>query len=138
MTLLNKTDGASAEDGISYLDLADFIRASGAEPEADLAELWRRIVLNMAVTNSDDHLRNHAFLFTSTGWRLSPLYDVNPVPYGDELSLNVDESDNRISLDLAYSVAERFGFSLKDAKRKQRVFFRQSEAVGDGSLYNAD
>ena len=118
MTLLNKTDGASAEDGISYLDLADFIRASGAEPEADLAELWRRIVFNMAVTNSDDHLRNHAFLFTSTGWRLSPLYDVNPVPYGDELSLNVDESDNRISLDLAYSVAERFGFSLKDAKKE--------------------
>lgn len=116
MTLLGKTDGASAEDGSSYLELADFIRAYGASPKKDLHELWRRIVFNMAVTNSDDHLRNHAFLFTRRGWRLSPLYDVNPVPYGDELSLNVDEFDNRISIGLALSVAERFGFIYNDAK----------------------
>lgn len=75
----------------------------------------KRIVFNMAVTNTDDHLRNHAFLFTETGWVLSPLYDVNPVPYGDELSLNVDEEDNRISLDLAISVAPRFGLDEKMA-----------------------
>ena len=55
----------------------------------------------MVVTNTDDHLRNRAFILTDKGWILSPLYDVNPVPYGDELSLNVDEEDNRISIDLA-------------------------------------
>ena len=50
----------------------------------------------MVVTNTDDHLRNRAFILTDKVWILSPLYDVNPVPYGDELSLNVDEEDNRI------------------------------------------
>ncbi len=116
MTLLGKTDGASAEDGSSYLDLASFIKSNGANPKADLMELWKRIVFNMAVTNTDDHLRNHAFMLTKTGWILSPLYDVNPVPYGDELSLNVDENDNRISLDLALRTAVRFGISEDNAK----------------------
>ncbi len=53
---------------------------SGAEPEKDLKELWKRIVFNMAVSNTDDHLRNHGFILSKKGWRLSPLYDVNPVP----------------------------------------------------------
>ena len=99
MTLLGKTDGASAADGTSYLDIAAFIKSYGAQPKQDLIELWKRIVFNMAVSNTDDHLRNHAFIFTKNGWRLSPLYDVNPVPYGDELSLNVDEEDNSINTD---------------------------------------
>lgn len=116
MTLLGKTDGASAGDGSSYLDLVSFIKSNGANPKADLIELWKRIVFNMAVTNSDDHLRNHAFILTRTGWILSPLYDVNPVPYGDELSLNVDEADNRISLELAISVSPKFGISKTDAE----------------------
>ena len=73
MTLLGKTDGASAADGSSYLDLAAFIRANGAAPRQDLAELWKRIVFSMAVSNTDDHLRNHGFLLTLTGWRLAPL-----------------------------------------------------------------
>ena len=89
MTLLGKTDGASAADGSSYLDIAAFIKSYGAQPKKDLGELWKRIVFNMAVTNTDDHLRNHAFILTDKGWILSPLYDVNPVPYGDELSLSL-------------------------------------------------
>lgn len=72
MTLLGKTDGASAEDGTSYLDMAGFIKAYGANPKSDLVELWKRIVFNMAVTNTDDHLRNHAFILTNNGWILSP------------------------------------------------------------------
>ena len=116
MTLLGKTDGASAADGSSYLDIAAFIKSYGAHPKKDLIELWKRIVFNMAVTNTDDHLRNHAFILTDKGWILSPLYDVNPVPYGDELSLNVDEEDNRISIDLAVQTAVRFGISKSDAE----------------------
>ena len=115
MTLLGKTDGASAADGTSYLDIAAFIKSYGAQPKQDLIELWKRIVFNMAVSNTDDHLRNHAFIFTKNGWRLSPLYDVNPVPYGDELSLNVDEEDNSINIDLVIQTAVRFGISETDA-----------------------
>lgn len=115
MTLLGKMDGASAADGTSYLDIAGFIKAYGANPKADLIELWKRILFNMAVTNTDDHLRNHAFVFTTKGWILSPLYDVNPVPYGDELSLLVNDEDNRISIDLAVQTAQHFGISEKDA-----------------------
>lgn len=115
MTLLGKTDGASASDGSSYLDIAGFIKSYGAQPKKDLMELWKRIVFNMAVSNTDDHLRNHAFVLTSRGWILSPLYDVNPVPYGNELSLNVDEGDNSISIELAVKTAVRFGIPESDA-----------------------
>lgn len=115
MTLLGKTDGASAADGVSYLDLASFIKANGARPKTDLIELWKRIVFNMAVSNTDDHLRNHAFILTKEGWALSPLYDVNPTPYGEELSLNVDENDNHISIELALRIAPRFGITQADA-----------------------
>lgn len=116
MTLLGKTDGASAVDGVSYLDIAEFIRSYGAQPKKDLIELWKRIVFSMAVTNTDDHLRNHAFILTDNKWALSPLYDVNPVPYGSELSLNVDEGDNSINIELAVQTAVKFGISESNAK----------------------
>lgn len=117
MTLLGKTDGASGQDGSSYLDIASFIRQSGANPEQDLKELWRRIVFNMAVSNTDDHLRNHGFILAKTGWRLSPLYDVNPIPYGDILALNVNTDDNSISMELAVSVAKYFNINEKEADK---------------------
>ena len=120
MTLLGKTDGASAADGVSYLDIASFIKAYGASPKDDLVELWKRIVFNMVVSNTDDHLRNHAFLLTPRGWALSPMFDVNPEPAGNELSLNVDETDNRIQIELAISVAERFGITKKEAEELAR------------------
>lgn len=116
MTLLGKTDGASAADGSSYLDIAAFIKSYGAQPRKDLIELWKRIVFNMAVTNTDDHLRNHAFILTNRGWVLSPLFDVNPVPFGDELSLNVNEDDNSISIELAVKTAVRFGIYESNAE----------------------
>lgn len=124
MTLLGKTDGASAADGSSYLDIAAFIKSYGAQPKKDLIELWKRIVFNMAVTNTDDHLRNHAFILTDKGWILSPLYDVNPVPYGDELSLNVDEEDNSINIDLAVQTAVRFGISKSDAEAQAKEILK--------------
>ena len=117
MTLLGKRDGASAADGTGYLDIVGFIKAHGAAPKPDLIELWKRIVFNMAVNNTDDHLRNHAFILSDKGWVLSPLYDVNPVPYGNELSLLVDETDNSISIDLAIRTAPRFGIAEEKAKR---------------------
>lgn len=117
MTLLGKTDGASAADGTSYLDIVGFIKSYGAKPKSDLIELWSRIVFNMAVTNTDDHFRNHAFMISDKGWVLSPLYDVNPVPYGDELSLLVDDNDSSISIDLAICTAPRFGIPEGKARK---------------------
>ncbi len=115
MTLLGKTDGASAADGTSYLDIVAFIKANGARPKADLLELWKRIVFNIAVSNTDDHLRNHAFIFTKNGWILSPLYDVNPVPYGNDLAINIDEMRSDLDIDVAIETADRFGINEADA-----------------------
>ena len=117
MTLLGKTDGVSAADGIGYLDIADFIKSYGSDPKEDLVEIWKRIVFNMLVSNTDDHLRNHAFILEKKGWKLSPLYDVNPVPYGNELSLLVDDVDNSISIELAVSVSLRFGIPHEEAEK---------------------
>ena len=115
MTLLGKNDGANATDGSSYLDMASFIRMNGARPKEDLQELWKRIVFSMAVSNTDDHLRNHGFLLTDEGWILSPLYDVNPNADGDTLSLNVDENSNLIDFELVVSVAAMFEFTETQA-----------------------
>lgn len=120
MTLLGKTDGASAADGTSYLDIAAFIKSHGARPKEDLIELWKRIVFNMAVSNTDDHLRNHGFLLTKHGWILSPVYDVNSVPYGDELALNIDAESNSIDIGLAIDTAVKFGID-KDHARKMAL-----------------
>jgi serine/threonine-protein kinase HipA len=116
LALLGKKDGASASDGSSYLELVEFIRTLGASPKQDLRELWKRIVFNMAVTNTDDHLRNHGFLLTKNGWRLSPLYDVNPNPVGESLALNVSLDDSAIDIGLAKEVAPFFG--VEDAEKE--------------------
>ena len=117
MTMLGKTDGAGAKDGTGYLDMVSFIKSNGASPREDLIELWKRVVFNMAVSNTDDHLRNHGFLLLSNGWRLSPLYDVNPVEEGDELALNVSEEDNRISIELAIETAHYYGIKEAEARK---------------------
>ncbi|MFN7700174.1 MAG: type II toxin-antitoxin system HipA family toxin [Deltaproteobacteria bacterium] len=113
MTLLERSDG---EPGASYLELAALIARVGAQPSADLEQLWRRIVFSMVVSNVDDHLRNHGFLLTPKGWVLSPAYDLNPVPYGDGLSLNVSTADNAQDLALAREVAAFFRVSAARAR----------------------
>lgn len=115
MNLLGKTDGANAMEGSSYMEIASIITANSITPQRDLKELWNRIVFNMAVSNTDDHLRNHGFLLKKNGWCLSPLYDVNPNIYGDSLSLNVDLNSNLIDFDLALSVARLYGLNKKQA-----------------------
>jgi len=117
MTLLGYADGVGAATGVSYLELAEFIMQHGAVPEADLAELWRRIVFNICVSNTDDHLRNHGFILASKeGWTLSPAYDMNPNPQGNGLTLNITENDNRLDLELALEVAESFHLDVVRAK----------------------
>ena len=115
MTLLGKNDGANASDGSGYLDIASFIRKYGETAKKDLRELWRRIVFSMAVSNTDDHLRNHGFILGKEGWILSPMYDVNPNIYGDTLSLNVDSNSNLIDFNLSLSVAKLYDLTDKQA-----------------------
>jgi serine/threonine-protein kinase HipA len=108
LTLLGRTDGDDASHGASYLELAELLMKQGAQPEADLEQLWRRIVFSICVSNADDHLRNHGFLLTPQGWALSPAYDLNPDPYADGLKLNISEADNAQDLSLALEVADYF------------------------------
>ena len=109
MTLTDHVDGDDASTGASYLEIAEVIMNQGSQPEADLRELWSRIVFNILVSNSDDHLRNHGFILNpGKGWRLSEAYDMNPVPESPGLRLNISEADNALDLDLARSVAPYF------------------------------
>lgn len=112
MTLLGHSDGG---EGVSYLHLAEFIMQNGGRVNDDLSQLWRRIVFNIAIKNTDDHLRNHGFLLTPSGWVLSPAYDVNPVYFGKGLTLNISETDNSLDFDLARSVARYFRLNDKQA-----------------------
>lgn len=115
MTLLGKMDGTDAQGGGSYLEFAEFIMRYGAKPEADLRELWMRIVFSIAISNTDDHLRNHGFLLSESGWTLSPAYDLNPNPQGHGLALNVSDSDNSLDFSLAMEVAPLFRTNTSDA-----------------------
>ncbi len=115
MTMLGKTDGANSTDGSSYLDIVSFIKSNGSKPKSDLKELWTRIVFSMAVSNTDDHFRNHGFILTDDGWELSPMYDVNPDIYGEFLSLNVDSDNSIIDFQLAIDAAKYYGVIEQDA-----------------------
>jgi len=72
-------------------------------------------VFNISIKNTDDHLRNHGFLLTSRGWTLSPAFDVNPIPEGTGLTLNISEDDNSLEFELALEVAEYFRLKIKEA-----------------------
>ena len=109
MTLLGRADGDDHSTGASYLHLAEFLVRNGARTNADLEQLWRRMLFFMCVSNCDDHLRNHGFLqLPGEGWVLAPAFDMNPDPEADGLLLNISESDNAQSLDLAREVAPLF------------------------------
>jgi serine/threonine-protein kinase HipA len=116
MTMTGHADGDDASTGVSYLELAEVLMRHGAQTDADLRELWSRIVFNLLVSNTDDHLRNHGFIMVpGTGWRLSAAYDMNPVPVADGLKLNITEADNALDLELAREVAAYFRLRLNEA-----------------------
>jgi len=101
--------------------LAQFIRAQGdaEHADADLEQLFRRVAFNVAVGNRDDHLRNHGFVLGKTGWRLAPAFDVNPNIDKAEHVLNIDDVDNRPSLETVLSTAAFYG--LNDVQARQIV-----------------
>ena len=119
MTLLAYKDGHDHAQGGSYLEIVELIEQYGSEPTADIRELWKRIVFSVAVSNTDDHLRNHGFLLNpKKGWKLSPAYDINPIPAGYGLSLNIDEDNNSLSLDLCLEVHSYFRWKEEEAEKE--------------------
>lgn len=98
----------------SYLELAEFIQYNGASPNDDLRQLWRRIIFNIAISNADDHLRNHGFILSGDGWQLSPAYDMNPSIDKGGLALNIDLERNALDFDVAKDVGEHFNLSEKE------------------------
>ena len=119
MTLLGYKDGHNHTEGGSYLELIELIEQYGADPTVDIRELWKRIVFSVAVSNTDDHLRNHGFLLVpKEGWKLSPAYDINPMPDGYGLSLNIDEDDNSLSFDLCMEVCPYFRWKEQEANEE--------------------
>lgn len=112
--------GAADNEAHTYLEIVEALRQQGASPNEDLKELWRRIVFNVLISNTDDHLRNHAFLYENQkGWRLSPAYDMNPVPVDVKpriLTTAIDPEDDSASMDLAFAAAEYFGLQKAEAK----------------------
>jgi serine/threonine-protein kinase HipA len=126
MTLCGHQEGDDASTGASYLEIARVLIDHGAQTGADLRELWSRIVFNVLVSNTDDHLRNHGFILVpGKGWRLSAAYDMNPVPDSHGLKLNISEADNALDLDLARSVAPYFRVDANTAN----AIIERSQAV---------
>lgn len=111
--------GAADNEMHSYMEIADALRQHGARPNKDCEQLWRRMVFNILVSNTDDHLRNHGVLYESdNGWRLAPAYDLNPTPIEIKprvLCLAIDEADNTASLEVAFGSAKHFGLKPAEA-----------------------
>jgi serine/threonine-protein kinase HipA len=114
MTMTGNSEDTVREQPGSYLEIAEAIQNYGAHIPADLAQLWRRMVFNIAVSNTDDHFRNHGFILTDQGWQLSPAYDINPSVDKEGLSLNIDMDDNSLDYELAKSVGVYFRLKEPD------------------------
>ncbi len=116
MSMLGSRDNETR----SYLEIVDALRQHGAAPKEDMQALWRRLLFNILISNTDDHLRNHGFLYEGPeGWRLSPAYDLNPVPTDIKpriLSTAINEDDNTASLALALEVAGYFELDAGTAR----------------------
>ena len=121
LTVLDAEDGDTGRDRWSYLLLADEIRRWSVKPDADRLELFRRMVFNAMVTNNDDHPRNHAMLRTAGGWRLSPAYDIVPVPLLSlerrDLALEAGRYGRVASVYNLLSDCASFGLRLDEAQQ---------------------
>ena len=119
MTMTGNTEETIRDNPASYLELAEFIQNHGAMINENLEQLWRRIIFNISISNTDDHLRNHGFILTNQGWILSPAYDINPSIDKDGLALNIDMDNNALDYNLAKSVGEFF--RLDDAQMNKII-----------------
>lgn len=111
MTMTGNSEDTIRDHTPSYLEIADFIQNKCVNITENLHQLWRRIVFNIAISNTDDHLRNHGFVLTDAGWELSPAYDINPSVDKDGLAMNIDTDNNALDYGLAKSVGAYYRLS---------------------------
>jgi len=118
LSAMSMTEHRDGDRG-SYLEIVDALTQHGASAIADRTELYKRVVFSILVSNTDDHLRNHGFLWLGQrGWTLSPAYDINPTPQDVKpriLATNIDFDDGTCSIELLRSVAEEYALKAKDA-----------------------
>lgn len=112
MTLTQHTDG---ESGASYLELVDLLQSRGTDTRADCVELFRRVLFNIVIHNTDDHLRNHGFFIDENGIRLSPVYDINPSIERQELTLAINEVETACDVSIAMEASRDYGLSVREA-----------------------
>lgn len=125
MTALTAQDG---DESAGFLDLAEFIAGNSCRPAGDLHELFRRIAFSICISNTDCHLRNHAFLLASEGWGLSPAYDLNPSVEKDHLALNITDTESDIDLRLLLSTAEFY--RLHESEAREEIIRIQNVVAG--------
>ena len=137
MAMTGNSERTLKENPVSYLDIAECIQNYGVKIEANLKQLWRRIIFNIAISNTDDHLRNHGFLLRNEGWELSPAYDLNPSIEKDGLALNIDLDNNALSYDLAKSVGEYFRLNnnemlniIQEVKNAVSTWNAEAKSIG--------
>lgn len=116
MTLLERRDG---ESGASYLELAELLMRQGSNRQTDAVELFRRVLFNVAVSNTDDHLRNHGFFLTLKGWTLAPAFDMNPNLDGGPHAIALDELTDDGDVGTVMAARKEYGVSASDAKAAQ-------------------
>ena len=116
MTMTGKNEELIRDELPSYLDMVEFIQFSGTDVSESLHQLWRRIIFNILISNTDDHLRNHGFVLTTSGWHLSPAFDVNPSIDKNGLALNIDMDNNALDIELAKSVGTSLRVSQQEMK----------------------
>lgn len=126
MTMTGNNEDTIRDKPASYLDIAEFISNYGVNIEENLHQLWRRIIFNIAISNTDDHLRNHGFILTDDGWILSPAYDLNPSIDKNGLALNIDMDGNALDFEIAKTVG---GFFRLDEKQMNQIIAEVLDSV---------
>jgi serine/threonine-protein kinase HipA len=125
MTLTQHTDG---DAGASYLELIDLLQSRGANTRADCEQLFRRVLFNILIHNTDDHLRNHGFFIDEGGMRLSPAYDMNPSLDHQELTLAINEVETACDVSIAMDACQDYGLNPQQAGQ----VLKQVQAAVDG------
>ena len=119
LSAMAMTGSKDGEHG-SYPEIVDALTQHGAQAKTDAQALYRRVAFNVLISNVDDHLRNHGFLWRGkTGWSLSPVYDLNPVPTDIKarvLTTNIDLDEGTCSIDLLEAASGYFGLGLAAAR----------------------
>jgi serine/threonine-protein kinase HipA len=106
----------------------DLLQSRGTDTAADYEQLFRRVLFNILIHNTDDHLRNHGFFLGEQGLRLSPAYDMNPSIDRTELTLAINEVETACDASIAMDAHRDYGLTVH---RSARVLQQVQTAIQD-------